>query len=841
MKRIFLCAFALFAGVSGGTARAQTADYSPRTTVSLDGSWQIAAGNMDEPPTVFDHTVPVPGLVSLAVPAFDPPAGPPVTDRLERDRTDAAHAAFWYRRTFQMGQVLPQAARLKIQKAMFSTRVILNGILLGDHTPNFTPGYFDVRGALRSGENVLLVRVGADRTDIPSNMPSGFDYEKTRYIPGIFDSVQLILSGMPSIINVQAAPEIGKQTVRVRTVLRNDASSQINLTFLVREVSTGKIVGEDDRSIEPTVAGETSVDVNIPISGCHLWSPEDPFLYRLEVDCGTDRSVTRFGMREFRLDPVSGRAVLNGHPYFMRGANITLYRFFEDSECKDLPWRADWVRMLHQRMKDMRWNCLRYSIGFPPEAWYDIADEVGILIQDEFPLWSSEEANGNELKREYTDWMHERWNHPSVVIWDAQNETRSPGTGEAVAAVRGLDMSDRPWDNGFGLPIGEPTDSYEAHSYFFYKPTTRLADFAHRSQVPFGGPMDDDGRHAVIMNEYGWLWLNRDGTPTTLTKDLYKNLAGENATTEQRRHIFATYLAADTEFWRSHRQTAAVMEFTALGYSRSDGQTSDNWQDVSKLEWEPQFHKYIRDAFAPVGLMVDYWSGTGICGKSATVPVRLINDLGKPWSGAVTLRLKDAGGVVLFEQKQDCHMEPYGQGFAGFEVSWPKSATTGTLEAELVGLDGEPVHSVRDMTIVQASSLGLAFGKRAFASSSWNSSQGPENGVDGDPSTSWSSGPFDPSWLAVDLGEARKISRVRIEWGVEYAPKFSVQVSSDGNSWSEVSSATNSGVPASEARFPATSARYVRVVGTDRLMDKPGHLGNNQRSHAIRELEVFEQ
>ena len=52
-----------------------------------------------------------------------------------------------------------------------------------------------------------------------------------------------------------------------------------------------------------------------------------------------------------------------------------------------LPWNEDWVRLLHRRFKDMQWNSLRYCIGLAPEAWYRIADEEGILIQDEFPIW----------------------------------------------------------------------------------------------------------------------------------------------------------------------------------------------------------------------------------------------------------------------------------------------------------------------------------------------------------------------------------------------------------------------------------------------------------------------
>ncbi len=92
-------------------------------------------------------------------------------------------------------------------------------------------------------------------------------------------------------------------------------------------------------------------------------------------------------MREFRYDTLSKMTLLNGKPYFMRGSNITLYRFFEDGACKDLPWNPDWVRKLHRSFKQFHWNGLRYCIGLAPDEWYRIADEEGILIQNEFPIW----------------------------------------------------------------------------------------------------------------------------------------------------------------------------------------------------------------------------------------------------------------------------------------------------------------------------------------------------------------------------------------------------------------------------------------------------------------------
>jgi hypothetical protein len=42
------------------------------------------------------------------------------------------------------------------------------------------------------------------------------------------------------------------------------------------------------------------------------------------------------------------------------------------AERRNLPWDKKWVRLLHERIKGMHWNCLRYCIGFPPS--FKLAD-----------------------------------------------------------------------------------------------------------------------------------------------------------------------------------------------------------------------------------------------------------------------------------------------------------------------------------------------------------------------------------------------------------------------------------------------------------------------------------
>jgi len=96
-----------------------------RNTVSLDGTWQIGEGGLDAAPSAFGHEVAVPGLVFLAVPPFEAP-GPKVANRSKGPTGDPRREAFWYRRTFTIAEPAPPVATIKVGKAMFGTRVILN-------------------------------------------------------------------------------------------------------------------------------------------------------------------------------------------------------------------------------------------------------------------------------------------------------------------------------------------------------------------------------------------------------------------------------------------------------------------------------------------------------------------------------------------------------------------------------------------------------------------------------------------------------------------------------------------------------------------------------------------
>ena len=708
MHRLLLC-LAVVGLAAIGAGRCVAA----RQVIDLAGTWQVGQGAMEAPPERFDRRAPVPGLADMAEPPFEGVGAEPKNPRDPKVQpTDPRREAFWYRRTFTLDGPVPAVARLKVHKAKFAARVMLNGQTVGDHLPCFTPGWFDLRPHLKGGgaENVLLVRVGASPAAVPPAVPWGFDFEKVRYLPGIYDRVEVILSGTPHVVNVQTVPDVPGKAVRVVAEIANasDAAVAVTPACTVREAAGGKTVGEVRTEPLRIGAGRTvCVQITVPIKGCRLGSPEDPFLYTVDVDTGADTVTTRFGMRSFRFDQQTGRALLNGEAYYLRGSNVCFFRFTEDPNRGGKGWDEAWVRRLHRRLKSMHWNSLRYCIGLVPEMWYEIADEEGVLIQDEYPLWTlgswPGQPKADQLAAEYREWMRERWNHPCVVIWDAQNETAGQGgveSGKAIQMVRDLDLSGRPWDNGWARPQAKG-DLSEGHPYRTNRKDFTLAKVFRENGIPDNGPRQGAGK-PYLINEYAWLWLHRDtGKPTRISERAYDTILGPGEHPEAvYRETYARYLAALTEFWRARRQCAGVLHFCGLGHARPGGYTSDNFLDLETLEFDPHFEKYVRDAFAPVGVWIDFAEPRLAPGAGKhTVPVVVINDLPEAWRGEVRLTLAQDEKEVWRTATEDAALQPFGKRTFQYDMPVPKDAGRYLLTAELRAVGGRVVRSVRDVVV----------------------------------------------------------------------------------------------------------------------------------------------
>lgn len=676
-----------------------------RLTVSLDGAWEIDESvSPGDIPAAFRHQVLVPGMANLARPPFANvdqfDSRELINNRVRRKRLPASALVetvgiprqernyFWYQKVFTVPE-RRQVAILKINKAQFGTAVWLNGHKIGEHLGCFTAGYFNLTQALDwKGENRLVVRVGAHPAALPASVPAGTDFEKLKWTPGIYDSVSLALSDNPVIETVQVAPRIRSSEIVVQCLLKNYGAAPITfrLSHRVKTWQGGQEVGRpvvERLSLGP---GEEKTRVaTIRIPNPTLWTPENPFLYVLHSSTGGDGVATRFGMREFRFDTPTRRAYLNDKVYFLRGSNITLHRFFEDPKCGALPWNETWVRKLLAGIpKRMHWNSFRFCIGPAPDRWLEIADEAGLLIQNEFFIWTGrdgwhKEWDTGELITQYKEWMRDNWNHPSVAIWDSNNETIADVLGDqAIPAVRFLDLSNRPWENGYNLPQG-PDDPVEDHPYLFSGVTGREPRFRVTNlEQMTGGKTTNAGHptgHPVIINEYGWLWLNRDGSPTELTREIYATLLGPNSTAPQRLELNAYLLAGLTEFWRAHRNAAGVLHFVYLTSSFPEAFTSDHFRDVEKLELEPHFEDYVGQAFKPLGVYLNFWQPSLQAGSERSYAVMMINDEAETAQGRLALIMENFEGKEVARSEVSFSVPGFGQ--QTYKVNLRSPATPG--------------------------------------------------------------------------------------------------------------------------------------------------------------------
>ena len=235
-------------------------------------------------PTTFSHTAPVPGLAHSATPAFPKVDQyqthewgwtvtardhvlPPETKVDGLGRNLQPRNYFWYERTFRVTD-RKQRARLIINKAQFGTAVWLNGKKIGEHMGMWTAGHFDLTPAINwTGENRLVVRIGAHPGAVPDWVPVGTDGEKEFWTPGIYDDVELLLSNDPEIESVQVAPHIQSSEILVQTEVKNNGPRRFDHADPASQNLEGRAVGGKGRE-RASIAGRRRRQVRTANRSC---------------------------------------------------------------------------------------------------------------------------------------------------------------------------------------------------------------------------------------------------------------------------------------------------------------------------------------------------------------------------------------------------------------------------------------------------------------------------------------------------------------------------------------------------------------------------------------------
>jgi len=120
-------------------------------------------------------------------------------------------------------------------------------------------------------------------------------------------------------------------------------------------------------------------------------------------------------------------------------------------------------------------------------------------------------------------------------------------------------------------------------------------------------------------------------------------------------------------------------------------------------------------------------------------------------------------------------------------------------------------------SVSAAADVLLSQGKPVSSSTRESSSYSAEKAVDGDGKTRWASATSaDAQWLRIDLGQASKVHRVKIDWEAAYAKKFRIEMSDDGDTFTPIATVDNGTGKTSDLTGLTGHGRFLRFVGTDR-------------------------
>ncbi|MCF6268468.1 MAG: hypothetical protein L3J41_02020 [Melioribacteraceae bacterium] len=711
-----------------------------RGVINLSGEWDFEQTDKAWPPSLFTRVISVPGLIDLAIPKIEK------YNELFLGDQDPKYS--WYRKTFTVPQkYLDKKVILTILKSRFNTQVIINGIDVGTYLETSTPIECDLTKFIKPNEeNTLLVRVD-DINRNPVQSAYSKDIEQFTYIPGIWDEVFISFTGPVRVARSLSLPNVKEKKVTVKLQLQNHDDKikhefslldyDTEVSIFIKEKKSGKRVSAIHKiNTKVKCLNRKEAAIDIPLDEVNLWSPDSPFLYEAVIEVTTQGEVSdyitdTFGMRDFGT--ANRKFVLNGEEVVLLGSNISLARFFGDRERSNLPWDKEWVKkLLIDIPKSLRWNSFRNTIGLLPDFWYSLADEYGIMIQDEWPMWKNRGWN-NQIEKEYTDWVWVNGSHPSIIIWDAMNESRHEYIGKVVIPkLKKLDPT-RIWDAGHMdasnmalYEMGEP----HYYPFLFSQRTTKEKLNKSRSDYRFGRLIYDDkklykAKYSTVpqvANEYCWVWLNRDGSPAFISKGetdendllpkkhyfrplniegsdkektpgLFKFYLGSNTNASANREFQAYILQLQTEALRSQSYINGVQSFTYL--TNDKGYTGDWFLNPIKdllpsptLVW--QFH-----SFSPFAVFIDEEDGKYLKNPQSfepgkIQPIRLIgiNDTGTEMEGELNLKIIDINNETIVSERLSIKLAPHFKEFIAANIKMPSNSGGYILVSELTDKDG---------------------------------------------------------------------------------------------------------------------------------------------------------
>jgi beta-galactosidase len=363
-----------------------------------------------------------------------------------------------YRRTFELpAEWRGKQIRVLFDAVYMNSTVWLNGQKVGGRPYGFISFACDLTPYLKKGKNTLVVL--ADDTPVPT--------ARFYHGGGIYGHVKL--QALPKTLRI--VPD-GGIFATTRSLSAEQAelniATEIDMVGAAQESwpmqtlrhrlfdANNRLVAESAPQSIGIIPGALLTTATLAVPKPQPWSPESPYLYRLETTLsrrdGTeevDRISTPIGLRTLKFSPETG--------FWLNGVNRKLQGVCEHYVASPVG-RAIPDGLLEWRLKllkQMGCNAIRTAHYPYPPTFYALCDKLGIMVMDEaFDGWHQKGANdyGGRFfsewwQRDVTDFIRRDRNHPCVIMWSVGNETGNTDQVGVTRVIKELDPT-RPTTGG---------------------------------------------------------------------------------------------------------------------------------------------------------------------------------------------------------------------------------------------------------------------------------------------------------------------------------------------------------------------------------------------------------
>ncbi len=336
--------------------------------------------------------------------------------------------------------------------------VFLNDKKVGQHSGGRTTFTIDITDQLKTDGSKNELTVKASHPANIQNLPwvcggcsDERGFSEGSQPMGIFRPVHLIVTNdvriEPFGVHAWATIEKEQATLWVNTTFKNYSPGKRNVQLVqqLQDVS-GKIVAQFATKLPVQMRAKDSMallSTGIKVSNPVLWSVKNPYLYKIvsivkENNVVLDKTITDFGFRTINWENPTNQFFLNGEPVFLNG--IAEYEHILGQSHafspEQIQSRIKWIQAAG-------FNAFRD--GHQPHnlLYGKLFNEKGILwwTQLSAHVWYDTKEFRDNFKQLLKEWVIERRNDPSVILWGLQNESKLPTdfAKECTELIRSLD------------------------------------------------------------------------------------------------------------------------------------------------------------------------------------------------------------------------------------------------------------------------------------------------------------------------------------------------------------------------------------------------------------------